>query len=84
MIVTHIMIQLLFTDVSDQVKSKMMKSDKVWQCTDCDYKSTNKANVYKHVESKHVPPQYYSCEICSKVCKGINSYNVHYYNTHKK
>ena len=55
----------------------------MWHCADCGYKSQLKANVYKHVESQHVPPQYYTCEICDKVCKGINSYNVHYYKTHK-
>ena len=71
-------------DVSELVKSKMIKDSWGWYCTECGMKSTNKANVYKHVESKHVPTQYYTCEICSKVCRGLNSYNVHYSRNHKK
>ena len=55
-----------------------------WKCTDCDYYSAKKSNVHKHVESKHVETQYYPCNFCGKVFKGINSYNVHLSNVHRK
>ena len=67
----------------DAVSSKMIQNGGMWQCTDCDYNSKYKANVYKHVEVRHVEAQQYECSVCGKVLRGINSYNVHIYQKHR-
>ena len=66
-----------------EIQSKLQKVEDGWQCIICDHVGNHKGNMLKHVESRHLP-QYYSCEICSLVCKGLNSYNVHYSRKHKK
>lgn len=53
-----------------------------WKCEECNYVSKS-SNVYKHIESRHVEARMYTCSVCSRVFKGINSYNVHYYTNHK-
>merc|ERR1712029_1024508 len=52
-----------FDEAVELIKAKMWKNNVggIWHCADCGYKSQLKANVYKHVESQHVPPQYYTC-----------------------
>ena len=61
----------------------MLRTGKSWSCSDCQYQTTHKGNLFKHIESRHVEAQYYSCQWCDKVCKGVNSYNVHVYTVHK-
>merc|ERR1712098_825641 len=71
-------------DIQMEIQSKMIRADYGgWKCTDCEYFSAKKSNVYKHVESRHVETQYYPCNLCGKDFKGINSYNVHLSNVHR-
>ena len=70
-------------NIDVEIQRKMEKVDGGWLCGDCGYFSNKKTNLYKHVESKHVEAQYYNCEMCGKVLRGINSYNVHIYTHHK-
>ena len=61
----------------------MVKVGQAWRCTDCDYSSLKSSNLYRHIESKHVQTQFYTCQICNRSFKGSNSFNVHMYNSHK-
>ena len=53
-----------------------------WQCVDCMYESQS-CNVKKHIESKHMIPQEYSCRFCGKILRGKHAYNNHVYTVHK-
>ena len=52
------------------------KVDGVWTCMACDYTSTQKANMSRHVE-KHMDGLSYSCNLCHKEFRLINSLNNH-------
>ena len=41
-------------DVVSQIETKMLKVGSGWQCSDCEYSSAKKYNLYRHVEVKHV------------------------------
>ena len=70
-------------DISHEIRSKMIKFGNVWRCTDCDYSSPKTTNLYRHIESKHVPTPIYSCQYCGKVFKGINYYSSHMSTSHR-
>ena len=42
-----------------------------WACNDCGYQS-QKSNVKRHVESRHLVPTQYTCQLCQRVFHGKN------------
>ena len=76
-------IVILDLDLETEIKSKMVKVDQAWRCADCEYSSLKSTNLYRHIESKHVQTQFYTCQICRRSFKGSNSFNVHMYRDHK-
>ena len=54
-----------------------------WACNDCGYQS-QKSNVKRHVESRHLVPTQYTCQLCQRVFHGKNSFDTHIYNNHKE
>ena len=58
-------------EADDLIQSKMSviqdyHGHKFWQCSECDYRKKSKADVFKHVERRHVEIQV-SCHLCSQV-----------------
>ena len=70
--------------LESEILTRMQKIDGGWKCTECDYVSNKKSNLYNHVEAKHVGGQLISCNYCGKVLKGVNSYSVHVSTNHRK
>ena len=61
----------------------MLQDSGHWTCVDCGYSSKFKNNVFKHVESKHVKAMFYTCKLCGKVLRGMNSFKTHTYREHR-
>ena len=49
---------------------------KFWKCIDCDYKKQSKADVFKHVERRHIDLQV-SCTLCASVCGSRQELKAH-------
>jgi len=52
-------------------------------CTDCEYSTKNSGHLRHHIEAKHLQSGGWQCEVCSKVCKSMNAYRVHFQSYHK-
>lgn len=74
----------MILDTADEfIRSKMVNlGGGKWQCAVC-YHVTKSTNLYYHIESKHVQISGYTCQICHKLCKSRNSYNVHMSTYHR-
>ena len=69
-------------EIEEKIKELYQKVDGEWTCIICDYSSKFKANVRKHVE-KHMDGLSYSCNLCNKEFRLINSLNCHKSMVHK-
>ena len=63
-------------EIEEKIKELHQKIDGMWTCMVCDYTSTKSTNVKKHVE-KHIDGLSYSCNLCNKEFRLINSLNHH-------
>ena len=77
----------MFLEIDDLIMSKMgpvqdFNGHRFWQCHDCDYKKPSKADVFKHVERRHVQLQA-SCTFCSTVCGSRQELKAHMKSKHK-
>ena len=77
----------IFLEIDDLIMSKMgpvqdFNGHRFWQCHDCDYKKPSKADVFKHVERRHVELQV-SCTLCSTVCGSRQELKAHIKSKHK-
>jgi len=63
------------------VRSKMVKHDGSWKCTDCSFMS-DVNRLYKHVETSHVTVVFV-CHLCQKPCKSRDSLFAHRYRYHR-
>jgi len=71
------------SDGNKDVESKLIPLGQGrWSCLDCEYVS-QKCNVLKHIESRHVQTIQYSCPYCSKIIRGRNAYDSHLYQIHR-
>jgi len=71
-------------DFDSEIRSRMENlGSGRWQCKECFYISQS-CNVKKHIESKHLIPQDYSCVHCGQVLRGRHAYNNHLYIAHKR
>jgi len=64
------------------IKSKMMKLEGTWQCSDCQYSTKKSSNLYEHIEAKHVQSDGHTCPICLKFCatkNALRNHNVRYH-----
>ena len=73
-------------EIEEKLKELYQKIDGVspglWTCMACNYTSKQKANVKRHVEI-HVEGLSYSCNLCNKEFRLINSLNHHNSTIHK-
>ena len=58
------------------------KGQVVHQCTDCEYISTRRTSVNRHMESKHVGLFVYGCDICLHGVPAKNALSVHKIRNH--
>ena len=77
----------IFLEIDDLIMSKMgpvqdIHGHRFWQCHDCEYKKPSKADVFKHVERRHVELQV-SCTMCSTVCGSRQELKAHTKSKHK-
>ena len=63
-------------EVEQKIKELYEKVDGVWACMTCDYTSTKRFNVRKHVD-KHIDGLSYSCNLCDKEFRSSNSFYAH-------
>ena len=63
-------------EIEEKIKELHQRIDGVWTCMVCDYTSTKSTNVRKHVE-KHMDGLSYSCDLCDKEFRLINTLNSH-------
>ena len=61
----------------------MLKFPGTWKCSDCNYESKNKNNMYEHVECRHVSHPGYICQFCNKTIASRNSLRNHIIRMHK-
>ena len=68
----------------------MVKTEKGWQCTECEYMSTAKyeqncrQNLKVHVLVKHCEPEDIPCQYCNKVFRNLPTHQKHVYVCTKK
>ena len=64
------------------VRSKMVKLETCWSCTDCIFQGHGKSmseslnNTYRHIETNHVSVSF-MCVICYKQCKNRSTLLLH-------
>ena len=59
------------------VSSMISKIGNAWTCNSCGKVSNNKSNMRKHVENMHIEGLEYSCKICDKMFRSVNSVYSH-------
>ena len=73
-------------EVDQLIRSKMIKDQGSWMCTDCQYVTKKSSNPYEHIESRHCSTSGYTCDICAKFCptrNAMRNHNVRYHQTSK-
>ena len=65
-----------YEEIEEKTKELHQRIDGVWTCMVCDYTSTKRDNVRKHVE-KHMDGLSYSCDLCDKEFRSNNTLNSH-------
>lgn len=58
------------------IDSKTIRYGKIFKCSDCDYETSVKGNLGKHIEAKHISPGVV-CQFCSKVCPTRHALRMH-------
>jgi len=66
---------------AETINSKIVHDPPYWRCTDCEYNSTHKATLKRHIESKHMEYSY-ECSICNHICPTRNALQVHQKRNH--
>ena len=61
---------------AEMINSKIVHDPPYWRCSDCEYNSTHKATLKRHIESKHLEFSY-QCNICNHVLSSKHLYSVH-------
>ena len=70
-------------DLETAINQKMVKEDHgFWSCSDCEYRSQKRGNLYEHIEAKHVTHPGYQCSLCHVVSKTSASQRMHFRKYH--
>ena len=69
-------------DVAGSVNDMIVKQDNFWNCTVCQFKSTNRSHLKEHVET-HIEGLEYPCNNCGKIMRSSAAYRVHLRKFHK-
>ena len=77
-------ILILVTGHEEMINSKMWKGVGHWACTDCEFTSKNKSNVFEHIEGKHIQGPGYICPECEKICPTKKALRHHLARHHPK
>ena len=73
-----------FLDLLDQmIESYIQKSEGLWCCSECDYRSRVRGDTVNHVESRHVSSSV-SCELCGVVTKTRKALKMHKFRNHRQ
>ena len=69
-------------DVARIVDEMIVKQDNFWNCTVCQFKSTNRSHLKEHVET-HIEGLEYPCNNCGKIMRSSAAFRVHLKKCHK-
>jgi len=71
-------------DLDGEIKSRIIALSKSeFQCADCGHISKDKANMWRHIEAKHMAPVPISCQFCDKTCPSRNALASHVSRYHR-
>lgn len=74
----HFLFLSAIDEIQAEVLSKMYRdTNSSWHCSICSYAAKLKGDVRKHVESKHVQTNGYTCNVCGKFCPTSNALQTH-------
>ena len=60
------------------------RTNSMWYCRACNYKTKDKCHVYEHVESQHIcDGQFYNCPYCGHTLKARRHLQDHILRRHK-
>ena len=58
------------------IDARTIRYGKMFKCSECEYETTVKGNLGKHIEAKHISPGV-SCQYCSKLCPTRHALRMH-------
>jgi len=65
-----------FDEIDAMIAAKTIRLGKMFKCSDCDYETSVKGNLDKHIEAKHISPGV-SCQYCAKLCPTRHALRMH-------
>jgi len=65
-----------FEEIDAMIESRTIRFGKMFKCSECDYETTVKGNLGKHIEAKHISPGV-TCQFCSKFCPTRHALRMH-------
>jgi len=65
-----------YEDIDAIIASKSIRFGRIFKCSDCDYETSVKGNLEKHIEAKHISPGV-SCQYCAKLCPTRHALRMH-------
>ena len=79
-------IDLAHEDLDEYVNTNCLKDQfsKQWSCGLCGQQCSNRLDVARHIESKHVNLPELACNICGKPSKTRNSLRMHMKSYHSQ
>ena len=70
-------------EINATIGSLLEKIDGTYNCKICDQKSTHKATLKRHIESKHTQGGFHPCQVCGKIFRSSHCLKIHMSNIHK-
>ena len=65
-----------YEEIDAMIETRTIRYGKMFKCSECDYETTVKGNLGKHIEAKHISPGV-TCEFCSKFCPTRHALRMH-------
>jgi len=73
-----------YADLDEEIKSRIISVSKSeFHCSECGHMSKDKANMWRHIEAKHMAPVPIKCQYCDKTCPSRNALASHVSRNHR-